>query len=432
MNKFFFIGLSIAITSFLAANAILMYGEKSVLTKTVYVSEYEQAFASTYTEELQKEAITTPLGSTQIYVQQSDAIEQWLVSEGDIVEAGAELALLNEAESEEQRAVWESERDALEDELAEIRSVLSDLKSARRSQRSSTTERASDRSTTTNEDGDTVELDVNVTLGVEVPQDGSFAAGIAQAEQQLAAVESKLAVVEAQLAQTTSNPALISPVAGVVAKVNGDSEPMNVEIYSHEKVFTSYLSENEWPDIEIGDRVLAHAPGLEQALPATVMKVDQVPAEQSKWLTAYQELEPHNQKNPIAFYEVQFATDEPLLDQLPYGGTANANIVTNEVEDAVALPQPWIYDNDEDNGVVHILSMEGYATDMPVSVEFNAGGKAILADGVEPGTIVLKEENLRDFNSLPAVFMPFPDDQPDFILAKSTNWRHYVEYLLAR
>ena len=432
MNKFFFIGLSIAITAFLAANAILMYGDKSVLTKSVYVSDYERAFASTYTEELPKEAITAPLGSTQIYVEESDAIDQWLVSEGDIVEAGSELALLNQAETEEQRAIWESERDALEDELSEIRSTLSELKSARRAQNSSTSESATDRSTTTNEDGDTVELDVNVSVGVEVPQDGSFAAGIAQAEQQLAAVESKLAVVEAQLAQSTSNPALISPVDGVVAKVNGDSEPMNVEIYSHEKVFTTYLSEREWQDIEAGDRVVVQAPGLGQALPATVLAVSQVPADESRWLTAYRELEPIDQPNPIAFYEVQIATDGPMEGEVPFGATANASFVINEAQDAVALPHPWVYDTADDTGSVHILSMEGYAAAMPVTVDFHSGGRAVLSDGVAPGTVVLKEENLRSFNSLPPVFMPFPDEQPDFELAKITNWRHYVEYLLAR
>ena len=432
MSKFFYIGLSVAVTAFLAANAILMYGDKSVLTKTVYVSEYERAFASTYTEELPKEAITAPLGSTKIYLPESDAIDQWLVAEGDIVEAGSELALLNQAETEEQRAIWESERDALEDELSEIRSTLSELKSARRSQGSSTTGSASDSSTVTNEDGDTVELDVNVSVGVEVPQDGSFAAGIAQAEQQLAAVESKLAVVEAQLAQSTSDPALISPVEGVVAKVNGDSEPMNVEIYSHEKVFTTYLSEHEWQDIEAGDRVFVHAPGLAQALPASVLNVSQVPAEESRWLAAYRKLEPIDQPNPIAFYEVQIATDEPMEDNLPFGGTANASIVTNEAQDAVALPQPWVYDIKEDAGTIHILSLEGYAATMPVSVDFNLGGKAVLSDGVAPGTVVLKEDTLRNFNFLPAVFVPFPGDQPDFTLAKTTNWRQYVEYLLAR
>lgn len=432
MNKFFFIGLSIAITAFLAANAILMYGDKSILTKTVYVSEHERAFASNYTEELPKEAITTPIGATQIYVQESDAIDQWLVSEGDLVEVGSELALLNQAETEEQRTIWESERDALEDELSEVQSTLRALESSRRSQNSSTTGSGSDRSTTTNQDGDTVELDVNVTVGVEVPQDGSFAAAIAQAEQQLATIESRLAVVEAQLAQSTANPALISPVEGIVAKVNGDAAPMNVEIYSLEKVFTTYLSEREWQDIAAGDQVMVQAPGIGQALPATILNVSQVPAEESEWLKTYRELEPIDQSNPLAFYEVQIAPDGPMEGQLPFGSTANASIVLNEAQDAVALPHPWVYDNDDETGEIHILSVEGYATAMPVSVDFNVGGKAVLSDGVAPGTIVLNEEALRDFNFLPAVFMPFPDDQPDFNLAKNTNWREYVEYLLAR
>src|SRR5690606_15564815 len=113
LNRFFFIGLSIAVTAFLATNALLMFGDKSILAKDVYVSEYERAYTNTYTEKLAKEALIEPLGTTQIYVQDSEAIEQWLVSEGDVIEAGSELAMLNEAESEDQRAIWQSERDAL-------------------------------------------------------------------------------------------------------------------------------------------------------------------------------------------------------------------------------------------------------------------------------------------------------------------------------
>nr|WP_084226106.1 hypothetical protein [Planococcus salinarum] len=58
MNKYFAIGLSIAITAFLAANAILLFSERSQVPKKLYISEYERTYTSSYSEKLPKEAIT--------------------------------------------------------------------------------------------------------------------------------------------------------------------------------------------------------------------------------------------------------------------------------------------------------------------------------------------------------------------------------------
>lgn len=432
LNKFFFIGLSVAISAFIAANALLMFGEKSILVKDVYISEYQRAFGSEYQENMPKEAITAPLGTTQIYVQDSEAIEQWLVKEGDPVQAGSELALLNEAETEEQRSIWESERSALESEKSEVQSSLRDLESARSSNDGSASESNADRSTGTNGDGDTIEFNVDLQVGVEVPQDGSYAAGIAQAEQRLAAIESQLAVVNAQLDQRLSNPALISPVDGVVAKVNGDSLPLSIEIYSNDKSFITYAFEDEWQDIAVQDRVMVQAEGMAQAVAGTVLAVSPVPAEDSRWLDAYRALEPTEQPNPLAFYEVRIMPDQPIEDNLPFGHKANAQITVNEAQDAVALPEPWLFDRNEQAGFVHKLSPEGYAIKVPATVSFDTGGKAVLTEGVIPGEVAVEEDRLRRIEASPAVFVPFPIVRPDFELAKDTNWRVYVEYLLAR
>ncbi|HSI68206.1 MAG TPA: efflux RND transporter periplasmic adaptor subunit, partial [Planococcus sp. (in: firmicutes)] len=116
MNRLVALGIFIAVAAFVATNALLMFGEKSILPKTVYVHEFEQAYTSDFTEQLPKEAITVPLGTSELYMRELEAVDQWLVSAGDEVEAGTELASLNEAETEEQRAIWESERDAVMNE----------------------------------------------------------------------------------------------------------------------------------------------------------------------------------------------------------------------------------------------------------------------------------------------------------------------------
>lgn len=426
------IGLSVAITAFLAINAILLFSDKSIVPKKIYVNEYERTYTSSYTEKLPKEAVTGPLAATEIFIQDSDAIEQWIINEGDYVEAGTELALLNEAESEEQRAIWEAEEDALNDELSEVRTVLRDLESAQSRQSRPTTGSSTNRDTTTTASGDTVELDVNVQLEVEVPQDGSYAAGVAEAEQRIAALETQLAVVEAQLEQNTAKPALISPIEGVVGKIDAGSMPMSIEIYSSEKLFMTYVIEEEWLEVNVDDRVFLHVDGIAQAMPGKVLRKSQLPADNSKWLDAYRALDPVDQNNPIAIYEVLIMTEEPITDAVPYGKTANASIIVNEAADAVALKDAWIFDRYNGTGNVFMLNEEGRAEAVPVTIAFDLDGKAVLSEGVAPGATVIDSEILRQFAFAPQAFLPFPSIQPDIEHAKNTNWRRYVEYLLAR
>ncbi|MDN7241754.1 efflux RND transporter periplasmic adaptor subunit [Planococcus sp. N028] len=425
MNRFFFIGLSIAVTAFIASNFLLLFSEKSTLPKTVYIGETEPAFANTYTEKLPKEAVTAPNKSTQIYVQDREAIDQWLVKEGDTVQAGSELASLNEAETEEQRALWEAERDALQNELSEVELSLSNLVLERPI---GGTDSGRINDSITDSDGNITDVNVNV----DVPQDAPYAAAIAASEQRIASIESELAVVEAQLNQSLANPALISPEEGVVASINRDSEPMSIEIYSNDKIFVTYVVEDEWRDVEAQDRVMVHVDGMGPAASGTVLSVSTLPATDNKWLEAYKALDPVNQKNPIAIYEVQIATDAPIEGNIPFGATANAEIVTNEAPEAVALPEDWIFGRADQSGSVLQLQTDGRAAAIPITINFETDGKAVLAEGIAPGMIVANNEQLRNFQSPPKVFIPFPSERPNYEFAKNTHWRKYVGYLLAR
>ncbi|ANU10076.1 hypothetical protein A1A1_06027 [Planococcus antarcticus DSM 14505] len=432
MNRFFFIGLSIAIIAFLTANSLLMFGEKSILSKSVYVSDYEQAYTGEHEISLFKEALTAPQDTVEIYVQDHEALQQWMVKEGDSVTAGSELATLNEAQTEEQRAVWETQKTALEGQRTEVENSLTTLQQSRAAQGGPVSQDATDNSEITNEDDETIQFDVNVSVGVAVPQDGSYAAGIAQAEQQLAAIESQLAVLDAQLSQSLSNPSVISPVDGTVSKINGETEPLSIEIYSNEKVFLSYVLEDEWPLVEVADVVKIEGEGIQGIATGTVQSVSKMPAEETKWLEAYHHLDSKEQNNPLAYYEVRIVADTPIENDIPYGSNVNTSITLETAEDTVALPISWLFDYDGVDGKIHTLNINGRPQTLTVATDFEDGTKAVLSEGPEAGTMVIKEDKLENFVSPPKVFMPFPDRQPNFEYAKNTYWRAYVEYLLAR
>lgn len=432
MNKFYFVGLSIAIVAFLTANALLMFGEKSILPKSVYVDDYEQTYANTYSTNLFKEALTVPEDTVEIYIQDNEALQQWTVNEGDTVTAGSELAILNEAETVDQRAVWETQKTALEGQRTEVRASLATLEQAKAAQGGAVSRDASNNSEITNEDDEVIKFDVNVSVGVAVPQDGSYAAGIAQAEQQLAAIDSQLAVLNAQLAQNSSSPSVISPVDGTVSKINRETEPLSIEIYSTEKVFLSYVLEDEWPLVQVADLVKIQGEGIDGIVTGTVQSISEMPAKESKWLEAYHQLDPKEQNNPLAYYEMRIVVDAPIESPLPYGNNVNTAITLESASDAVALPISWLFDYDGVTGKAHSLNINGRPKTVSVTTNFEDGTKAVLSEAPEVGTVIIHEEKLEKFVAPPKVFMPFPSRQPDFEEAKNTYWRAYVEYLLAR
>ncbi|MET1013745.1 MAG: efflux RND transporter periplasmic adaptor subunit, partial [Paenisporosarcina sp.] len=189
MNKWGTIGLSIAIASFLSANAILLFSEKSVIPKTIYVHEYERVATGAFEEKLPKESLVAPEQITTVYVKDENTVDGWLVKEGDVVQAGTELAKLNTSSADEQQVIWEAEREALERQLTEINSTIRSLESDRtQAQR----DNSSDANQTDRVIGGTeeqpIEVDINVDVEVDVQQDGAFAHAISQAEHELAEV----------------------------------------------------------------------------------------------------------------------------------------------------------------------------------------------------------------------------------------------------
>ena len=339
MNKVTNIAVTVAISAFLAVNFYLLFSDKSIITKSVYVDRYERMTSGDHREELQKEGFIAPEETYTVYVGNDDTIESWLVKEGDPVTVGDELAILQTERAEGQRAVWEAEREALQQQASSVRSMISSLEYEReeaQSDSSSNVNREDNVSDSTTET--TVEVGLNVDVQVDVKQDGSFAQAIAAAEQDLAEIERQQTVVDAQLSQNPGRPALISPVDGIVSKVTRTGSTLSVDIFSSQKVIVTYAKNDEWQKIKNGDKVLIQVDGIENALEGTVISVSLAPAIDNEWLQAYKILDATKVKNPLAYYEVRILTD--ATDQsVPFGTNVNAIVIVNEALDAISVKE---------------------------------------------------------------------------------------------
>lgn len=425
MNKFTNTAIGVVVSVFVALNLYLMYSEKSVIPKSVYVGEYEHMSVKEYKEVLPKEGLVAPAEIFTVYTNDSNAIDTWLVREGDAVTTGDELATLQTEQADGQRAVWESEKEALLTQQSTIRSTISDLESGDKTDSSN-----SSKSDRTQSDDDT-KVELNVDVKVDVNQTGSFAQAIAEAERDLADTERRLKVVESQLDQNSSTPALISPTDGVVARIISESDQPKIVVYSNEQVVETYAEDEEWSRLANGDAAVLDAKGTEGTLKGSVESIDQVPATPNEFLEAYKTLADKKVTNPLAYYRVRLIAADGEVPA-PFGTHVNTVITTNIAQNAAAVRTKWLTDAGQDKASVWKLDENGYAVAAEVVTPFEYLNRTVVTEGLAEGTVVVHEKSIRDQESAPRVFFPMPLDMPTKAEWKAFGWKNYFKVLLLK
>ncbi len=425
MNKLQNAIIAVVVSVFVALNLYLLYSDKSVIPKTVYVSDYETMSANEYREELPKEGFVAPAETFTVYTDDSNTIDTWLVDVGDTVSAGDELASLQTEQADGQRAVWESEKEALLAQQNAIRSTIADLNSGDQTDNSNSSK--SDRAQA---DEDT-KVELNVNVNVDVNQKGSYAQAVAEAERELADIDRRLKVVESQLDQNPSNPALISPADGIIARINSENDRPTIVIYSNEQVIETYAEDEEWSRIAAGDAAVMNAKGTDAPVEGSVEAVDQVPAQPGEFLDAYKKLADKTVTNPLAYYKVRLnANGEPI--PAPFGTHVNTVITTNAAQNAAAVPSAWVTGAGTERASVWRLDENGYAAVTEVAVPFEHLDRSVVTEGVAAGDVVVYDKAIRDQENAPRVFFPMPVDFPAKAEWKAFGWKNYFSVLLMK
>lgn len=425
MSKLGNIAVAVVVSCFIAANAILLFSEKSIIPKTVYVDDYERLTAGNYTEELPKEGLVSPISSYFVYVADDENVEQWLVKEGDAVTMGQEIASLNTARSDEQQAVWESEKQALKSQQSDLESQIDELETGRL--RAASNRRTSADTTESVGTGD-AQTDVNVNVDVNVSDQGAYEAAIADLEKELSHVQRQITVLDTQINQDDSNPAVLSPVDGVVANIHPLGERLAVEIYSTERNILTFAVSEQWQEIKPQSRVLIQADGMDKAVEGTVEAVSQVPSTDNEWVAAYKKVAKDEEENPLAYYEVRVLPTESI-EALPFANNANLSIIVNEAENAVSVKAKWLDNRFEESAVATVVNEDGYAVRKNVLTPFDYKNRAVIVEGLEIGDVAIDNDRVDDYNYAPAVFFPMPTETPAWYSWKTFGWKNYMKYL---
>ena len=416
MNKWLVIGISIVVSIFIAANAVLLFSNKSEITRSYYVNEYDRVYENTFTKELEKESVIVPVNESTVTID-VDAVNDILVAAGDSVQQGTELVQLKTESADDQRMLWQTEQQAYMKEQSQLNQIIGNLESERAKANST----SSNNGSTTGNTEDEV-IDVNVQVDVNVSQEGNFAHAIAEAEQKLAEVTRKLQIVSAQLSQESGELALLSPIEGSIAAIEERNGKYFIDIYGNEKSVITFANEVEWHQIKEGLQVKNYSSHLEGVVEGSILAKAEVPANASKWLTAYEQF---GSKTEEPVYEMQIALEEQRI-VLPFGANINSVIITDEAENAVRVKTKWLLNRSKELAEVYTLTNEGRIMRSPVTVPFDVKQYAILSEGLQSESVVL---NADPKNVDAPAFLPFPLDLPSWSSIKAVSWKDYMKYL---
>lgn len=406
---------------FIAVNAHLLFSKKSTVAQTLYVHQYERMTDGHFEETIFKDGLVSPEDVYTVYVGNEEIIDKWLVKEGDQIQVGDEIATLQTEHADSQLVAWEAEEEGLIEQRTAVESTLNNLETDRASGNNNTS------NVNTTETPENTDIELTVDVQVDVHQAGAYAQAVAEAERELAEIDRKLTVIQAQLAQNPMRPALISPVNGTVSSVNKHGYTLTADIYSDEKMITTYAQLDEWQKIEEGDLVRIQENTLNAVIEGTVQSISQVPATDSRWREAFDNLDPSKeQKNPMELYEIRIMPLEQLTN-LPFGANVNTTIIVNEA-DAVSAKIHWLESYYKNSASTWKLDEKGRGVKTEVTIPFKSNNHAVITEGLKKGDVAIYNRDIANYNEPFNVILPMPLEFPTKSQWRTFGWKNYIKY----
>jgi len=329
----------------------------------------------------------------------SRAVSEILVSEGEEVTEGQVLARLNsrglELELESAEAEYDAARHALEEmragpeerDVADAESAMleaeAQLDSARqayeREQRLYEQDLVSERELEVAEhDYRVAELRYeSAVLAYEATVDGATANEIRSQEAQVARAQNQRDNARLALEETNVR----APEAGRVAEIlvnrgdiAGQDRELMTLIVDHEMVLRAGVDETDIADVALGQRATVEPWGLPDAeVSGTVTHIDQRASQQGN--------------ATVFFVDIVLPNPDGLLR---WGMEADAEIVADEIEDALVVPQSALERSGRES-VVFVRTAEGEAEPRTVETGLTDGTLVQIVEGLSEGEQIVAD-----------------------------------------
>ncbi len=336
-------------------NAYLLLKDNDVILKKYYINDAHFAVAKDHEKMLPLDAIVTS-SNEHFIAAPVQAVNEVLVTEGQTVDVLSELVVFKQQETEKEVARLETERAAYATELAELEKVVSQLDNM-----SSETQPNSSVASDTINDGETLNINLSVELGIE--QGTPTAEGIAVIQRAVAETTRQLELLDSRIKQLSENNLLTSPVEGVVKEIVLEGDSIIFNIQSSDKKVIAYVTPKQWQEIELDqftEITLFEGQENELTLDGMVIEKQQIPARDS---IAFEEMKRHEKINSNeTIYEISILPNEDLFDT-PVGTLATANITVNKELDSFGVHEDWLVQKANDEAqYIYTLDENGKTT----------------------------------------------------------------------
>lgn len=356
------------IVFFVAVNFYLIFKKDSEIERAAYINEWREIKEQNLVLSKEKPGVVTPSEEEYIYFQNGTGdFEQFLVKEGDEVQAGTALfeyslkdleATIEQLKAEITRL--ESEEESIEDNIDSLEKMVHDL--------------------ATSDD------EVNPSNG---PIIASIDAEIFEKELELSRIEAEIEKYEDLISiSDDSRPSLIvdSPISGVVKSISHSLQNPVVMILSDEQQIIGLLDEDEMPDIKEGmSAVINGSFGKKEG---TIAKIAVHP-EQDPQVGIKSE---YQFVVELVEEDANMESEDKAERAIISGSHVNIKITTTEVEDALTLPRDTIR-----AGQIYVLKDDGMIEKRKVKTGIEINGIHEITSKAEVDELVVYEpSNLKN------------------------------------
>ena len=387
-----FLGVGVLLT---AANLFLTLHTDSKVSRTSFISKWDEARTETLTETLETAGVVTPAEEHPIYYDsEQGGFKEFLVKKGEPVREGTRLFEYNSLHIDADRLRLEGEIDKLRREVALIDDQIEQL------------EYLQNVATGTEVEGLTAQALVGVTIEKEIydleQKQGRLLKDIEEYDDQLDALD------EGREIDFTS------VVSGTVKEINYQLENPIMTIISDTPKVSGLFAEGDLAQVEEGMEVYVNSELFGQTVPGTLTEISSHPKG-----------EPSVEAESQFAFEVVLAQDgmvpgesggyvwedDETAGKIVHGAHVDVTVVTNKVEEAVTVSNQQL----QKGSYLYVLTQTGRIERRDIKLGLEVDDKVEIVEGLEKDEIVVIHPNqvaLSDAPFITSLMLLKLDDEP--------------------
>lgn len=376
MNKRLRFIVVMGIILFLIVNIALISKEKSKVSRVNHLTDWSRIKEVDMVDSFPVDGIIAEAEMYNIMAEKGESIEEFYVSEGDIVEEGTPLFNYQSDDIDRQTAILDGEIESLQSKRNSIQTLINNL----RSMPPPVTPAVPYTDPYNNNTDDSLPVpETNQDSYNEAEWKQNIEREIGDKILEMEKIEADIKKLEQQRDSYLSdkdNLSITSPTTGIIKEINPDSNKV-MTIVSDEIIMKGKLSEEQMTQVEEGMKVdiLSHL--FKSRLTGEISQIVKLPSNKTE------------QKNKSQYpFTVIFEQED---EEVYIGYHVTANIILEEENDVPAVPGKSIKRNGK-KSYIWILNEKGLVEKRKITTGLEVGNLYSITEGAEAEEVYITDQ----------------------------------------